>query len=656
MDPFRLKIRKEFTSKKYSISGFKSKLNWEEGFLDAKKDVDKEDVRIGEEREKRAFLSIFVAMFVSLFILVFGLANIQIVQGENYQEASKINRIRRIVIDAPRGIFYDRNEKKLVENVPSFDVVLIPGDLLAKEGVDADNVVSRLSALIGESEDKIKEIVAGTNKISYSPVLVKENVDRDIALKLEASYDEVPGFQIMESARRKYYFAELSHVLGYVSRVNEEEYAILKDEKDLFYMPDELVGKTGIEKVYEKMLRGYPGLKEIEVNSAGFEKDVIATKKSIPGESLILSIDLDLQTKLAENVNHILSSGGFSKAAAVALNPQNGEVLAMVSMPSFDNNLFSESISPEDYAKLANDPNLPMFNRVIGGTYASGSVIKPVIGAAALEESVVTPQTTIVDTGKISIQNVYYPDIFYDFYGWKREGLGPVDIYRAIAYSSNPYFFTVGGGYGDIEGLGPDRIAEYLLRFGFGEPLGIDLPSEKSGLVPTVDWKSKTKGEKWSLGDTYNISIGQGDFLTTPLQIASAISSIANRGTLYKPSVVKSFKNEVNGEKTKKDPEIIRENMVSKENFEVIRRAMYETVYSDRGSGRSLSAIPVKVAAKTGTAQFQGNSLEHSWFVVFGPYENPSICLAVLIEQGGSGAESAAIVARDTLNWYFSKP
>ena len=653
MDPFSLKVSSLSRRGPKAVSDkYRRNLEWQESLISGATAGD-DEARLEEVPERFRLTWLLVCAAVVLAILAGQIFDLQIAEGETYQRAAEINRVRKFPLSAPRGVMFDRTGRKLMENVPSFEIVLIPADLWRLSPEEREESIRRLAAAAEIDEASIRLVVEQSVKNSYDPKIIQENTDRDKALILEAKKQEIPGFQILSVARRNYFDPIFSHLLGYTGAPTAED--LSEHEGDEAYAGIDTVGKNGLESIYDRELRGLPGSKQIEVDATGREENLIAIKPPVAGKNIELALDAELQTKASENLNHILNSAGLTKGSVVALDPRSGEVLALVSLPGYDNNLFARGISPEEYTKLASDPSQPLFNRSIGGTYASGSVIKPVLGIAALEEEVVNVNTTVVDTGFIEIENKYDPSIKYRFYGWNRSGLGPVNIYTAIALSSNPYFYQIGGGYQGFEGLGPELIAKYMTSFGFGAPLKIDLPGEAKGLVPTPEWKEKNIGEPWSLGNTYNLAIGQGDFLTTPLQMASMAATVANGGTVYRPRLARAFIDEADNSRVEVPPEILSADIASQENFNIMRRAMRETVVNERGTARSFQGLPVAVAAKTGTAQFQGTALEHSWFIAFAPYDNPTIAMAVLVEQGGSGAEAAAIVARDTLSWYFSR-
>jgi len=445
---------------------------------------------------------------------------------------------------------------------------------------------------------------------------------------------------------RQYLFPTyFSHILGYLGKLEPQD---AKENPD--YSLTEKIGKEGLESSYEKFLRGQPGQQLVEVDSQGKEQNVISQTPPQTGDSLILSIDADLQQSLQDSLSAELDRLKLKKAAAVAIDPRIGAVLAMVSLPTYDNNLFAQGISVQDYQNLENDPANPFLNRAIAGQYASGSTIKPLIGAAALQEKVITPSTTVNDSkGELDVPNQYNPQIVYRYPDWKAHGI--VDIYSAIAQSCDVFFYTVGGGYGNIKGLGVDNLAKYFRLFGLGSKLGIDLPGEAEGLVPDAAWKMKVKNEPWYLGDTYHLSIGQGDLLVTPLQMAVATAAIANGGTLYSPRLVDKIVDSDKNIIETIQPDILRTNFISSENIDVIKKAMRQTVTD--GSALMLNTLSVPVAAKTGTAQVAGQKNNNAWATVFAPYPNPEIVLSILIEEGGEGSSVSIPVAKEVLEKYF---
>ncbi|MEK7124561.1 MAG: penicillin-binding transpeptidase domain-containing protein, partial [Patescibacteria group bacterium] len=347
---------------------------------------------------------------------------------------------------------------------------------------------------------------------------------------------------------------------------------------------------------------------------------------------------------------------GAKKGAAVALDPRNGAVLAMVSYPAYDNNIFSGRILQEDFNNLQNDPYQPFFNRAISAQYPTGSTIKPFLASAALQENIISPNKIINDPGYILVKNQYDPSITYKFGGVIPHG--PVDMREAIAVSSNIYFYTIGGGYENQQGLGPTRIKKYLDLFGWEEKTGIDLPGEFSGFVPSPEWKQEYKNEGWWDGDTYNLSIGQSDLQVTPLQVALAYSAIANGGTLYKPQVAKSIA-EGSGKDAKIieefHPQVIRQNFISPENISIVRQGMRDCVQKPYGSCVVLNNLPVAVAGKTGTAETNKEGFFNTWSSNFAPYDNPEIVFVATIESVEGLRAATLPVAHEVLQYYFSK-
>jgi penicillin-binding protein 2 len=377
----------------------------------------------------------------------------------------------------------------------------------------------------------------------------------------------------------------------------------------------------------------------------------LGEKSPKPGQAIELNLDNGLQIEL---YNALKSRNKNVKAAAVALNPKTGEVLAFLSLPGFDGNAFARGISSKDYQALLSDPNLPLFNRVIAGTYPPGSTVKPMVAAAALNEKVVTAKTIIVDRGVLVIPHQYDPSISYNFVGWKRDGLGPMDIKSAIAQSSDIYFYVVGGGHpsSQVKGLGPDKLADYYRKFNLGQTTGIDLQGEKSGVVADPNWKANYYEDdqilgQWYLGDTYHISIGQGDMLTTPLQVAQFTAIIANNGVGMKPKILKKI---LGGKDFQ--PEVSVQKFLSDDILHLVQEGMRETVLS--GSGRQLNTLSITAAGKTGTSQFDGSDPKrtHAWFTAYAPYEDPKIVITVLVEAGGEGHAVAVPVVKQALEWW----
>lgn len=580
-----------------------------------------------------------VAFFVILFLLFLQAAYLQIIKGDYYTKISERNYTRVTAVKSPRGIIYDKNQNQIVFNVPVFDLVIIPYDFF-KESDKTNEKVFNLSEAIGIDKNDFDKKIKKIEPSSHQSFLILENINKEDALIIEEKIKNIDGVMLEKSSIRNYidgnYF---SNVIGYNGRINKTELGKHPD-----YLLNDMIGKNGLELVYEKQLRGTYGKQEVEVDSFGRKIKIIEREDCKPGNNLVLNIDAELQKKIYDELAGITEKLETKNgAAAVAINPKNGAVLALVSFPSYNNNLFAGGISDGDYARLLNDEMKPLFNKAISGEYPPGSTIKPLIGAAALQENIISPNRIIIGGKAIYIGS-------YRFLDWKAHG--PVNLVKAIAQSCNVYFYTVGGGHGGIEGLGIKRIKKYANLFGLGNLLGIDIPEESDGLIPDKEWKRRVKNEGWYIGDTYHVSIGQGDVLTTPLQVAAYTAVIANGGKLFQPQVVDKIIDLDDNIIKDIEPKIIRENFIDLENIEWIQKGMRENVVS--GSGRALANLPVEAAGKTGTAQYARNEKTHAWYTAYAPYDDPEIALAIIVEGGGEGHAAAVPVAKEVLEWYFN--
>ena len=405
------------------------------------------------------------------------------------------------------------------------------------------------------------------------------------------------------------------------------------------------IGKNGLEYSYEKELHGVHGEHRMEVDSNGSVKEDLGIVNPVQGDELDLYLDAKLQHKTYEVLDKILAiSTDATGAAAVAIDVKTGGVLALVNAPGYDNNLFSGGISHEDYVKLINDERHPMTNRSVSGEYPPGSTFKPLMAAAALEDKIITENTTLNCLGRISVGSWNFPD-------WTTHGM--TDVKKAIAESCDVFFYAIGGGWEQINAMGISGMGKYAKMFGLGSAMGIDLPWEAKGLIPDEDWKVRRFGEKWYIGDNYHCSIGQGFITATPLQMAVSISVIANDGILYKPQLVKSIVHSDTKKNEEIQPVIIRENFISKQNLRIVREGMRQTVTD--GSAKQMGTLEVQTAGKTGTAQFGNEGKLHSWYVSFAPYDNPQIAMAVLVEGGGEGHTWAVPATREIYRWYFDE-
>ncbi|MEK7130728.1 MAG: penicillin-binding protein 2 [Patescibacteria group bacterium] len=595
------------------------------------------------------FIFVFALIAIALGAIVLRTAELQILQGTKWRAVAEGNRIREIVVPARRGEILDINLIPMAKNIPAEQATVIPGDFPDKEKFAeiSEKLSSILSVPKEEILDRLEKIFEYKEiRQSYEPIILAEEIKHEAALSLMEHSESFPGVKVYPSARRSYPEKEIiSHSMGYIGKLSQAEWDSLpRVPNESGYLKSDFIGKSGLEYIYEKELRGIYGWQRIEVDSMGREQKIISETLALPGKDLITSIDARVQKKAFESLRDSLKKVGAKAGSAVALNPQNGEIIALANLPSYDNNSFITGLTEQDRTQFFQSPERPLLFRAISGIYPSGSTIKPLIAVAALAEGVITPKTTILSTGGIRIGASFFPD-------WKAGGHGAVDVKRAIAESVNTFFYTVGGGYEKFKGLGVEKLDSYMTLFGLGEKTGIDLPGEAAGLVPDPSWKRTVKKEKWYIGDTYHLSIGQGDLLTTPLQMASVTAAIANGGTIFQPHLVKGYldqrTNNIIEIKPKKEPEKLS---IAASAFDTVRQGMRQTVLS--GSGRALSGEPFEVAAKTGTAEAPSGN-PHGWFIAFAPFTNPEIAVAVMVENGGEGYISALPVARDILQEYF---
>lgn len=589
---------------------------------------------------KRSFTLFKVLIILVTSVLLFRLVFLQITQGQENFLLAEGNRLKTQPILSPRGLLYDRNGVALVKNIPSFSLIIHPSELSSKNK-ELDGSVDTISKLISMDAKELSQVIEeGENKES---IVLKEGISRDEALLYELRLEGISGINLTTIPIRNYLnIPSMGHILGYIGKINAQEIEQRRELLSISY-----IGKTGVEKVYDKILQGIPGVETLEVDSIGRTIRSIGVQPAKVGRSLLLSVDSTLQTVAANSLIDSIQKNNATSGAAVVMDVRNGDILAMVSVPFVDNNIFS----PGGDIKLRQDalvnPGSPLLNRAIAGQYPSGSTIKPVVAAAALQEGIVSENTKIdTSAGEIVIGQWRFPD-------WKVHGLA--DIKQAIAESNNIFFYTIGGGNGNVSGLGANRLSEYFKMFGFGDYTNIDLSGEVKGLVPSPDWKLSYKDERWYIGDTYNLAIGQGDLLVTPLQLTRATAAIANSGKLLTPRVVSKYLSTDKQSVEDLPVNIVKENFINPYILNIVRQGMRMTVTT--GSARSFSNLPIQVAAKTGTAQFNvAKDRTHSWFTLFAPYENPEIAITVIVEGGGEGFSVAAPVAKNIIEKYFSLP
>ncbi|HUJ79326.1 MAG TPA: penicillin-binding protein 2 [Nitrospiria bacterium] len=578
-----------------------------------------------------------VVMCGIVALLVVRLWGLQVWYGDYYLQLSEQNRLRHVPIQAPRGLIYDRTGRLLVTNVPSLNLYVVEEDMS-----DPGATIAEISRILGWTEEEVRDRINSRRRSAYAPVLIKQGLTLSEAARIEAHRLSLSGLKIEVEARRRYLYGPMaSHLLGYVGEVTAEQ---LENSKDSSLSPGSIVGQSGLEASYDHWLRGRDGMKRVEVDALGHERRVVDAVEPVRGDDLYLTIDMELQ--------HVAEAAlGERAGAVVAVDPNSGDVLAMVSHPSVDPNLLSGNMSTAEWTKLVNDAEHPLTNRVIQGVYPPGSVFKIPVAAAALESRQIRPGDHIFCQGGLQFGRRFFRD-------WKAGGHGDVDLNDAIAQSCDVYFYRVGSE------MGVDTIAKYATEFGLGQPTGIALASERHGIVPSTDWKAKAMGEPWYPGETLSVAIGQGYVGVTPLQMADLIATVASGGRRYQPHLVKSIQDRDSGRLETLPPTRLADAAVGAKTFQILRRALTAVVESEHGTGGPARSKLVSIAGKTGTAQVVGAAgagrvkapsgfEDHAWFVAFAPVESPEIAIAVLVEHGGHGGSAAAPVAKQMIESYL---
>lgn len=601
-----------------------------------------EQTTLASRPRRHRFTLLYLLLGSALAILAVRSGYVQLIHGGTYRAAAESNRVAAIIEPAPRGIIYDTHGRQLVENVASTDVMFDPTALPSSEYESV--LFDRLPGLLGISPTVVRDALGETRR-TRRLTRVAAAVDHDKVVALEQALPELPGVQLASSLVRKYPDGHTTaHVLGYTAPASAAD---IEQQPDL--KPTDITGKTGLERSYDQLLRGHHGVSYVEVDAGGSHKKQLDSHQATAGNSLTLSLDSALQARILELFAERAAERTAEhpdtpvSGAVIALDPRSGAVRALVSYPTFDPNIFSLPSLNDQISSVITDQARPLFNRAIDGTYPPGSTIKPLLAAAALEENIITTETTVSSTGGLSIGAWRFPD-------WKAGGHGSTNVTKALAESVNTFFYEITGGYQSQAGLGVERATKYLRDFGWGRPSGIDLPSEAAGFLPSPAWKQAEKHEPWYIGDTYHLAIGQGDVLATPLQIAVATATIGNGGNQIKPFVVRTITPAVG------EPETMtttaKKLKMSAATLAAVRQGMRETIQGPTGSARSLATLPVTLAGKTGTAQIGGSDNTHAWFTSFGPYEDPELVVTVLLEQGGAGDRDAVPFARQIWQWW----
>ncbi|MFC2074888.1 penicillin-binding protein 2 [Bdellovibrionota bacterium] len=615
---------------------------------------------LGQQQEMRHFQNRFFIVFVILcciFAFVIGrLWFLQVMQGVRFYSFSQQNFLKQEKIQAPRGMIYDRNGLTLVDNYPSFDVVITP-QFLPRDQVD--QTIQLLGRLIGLTPDEIRiKLTKAKRAPRFQPVVIKTDINKDEVGLVESHSLDLPGVDIQQIIKRTYLFKEVgASLFGYIGEINQKELDRFNKNTPVPYLPGDFVGKAGIEVQFEKILRGIDGATYSEVDAFGRRKlpgeeslvGATIEKPANPGDNLVLTIDQDLQ-------NTAYEAFGEKIGALVALDPNNGEVLAMVSRPSFDSTEFSRGIDPEDWKNLIADPYDPLRNKAIQNHYPPGSTYKTFTLLSGLQSGAITLGTKFKCSGSMVYGRRRY-------HCWKKEGHGIVGVNKSIAESCDVFYYRTG------IATGVDGMAEYATAFGLGQETGIELPGEETGLIPTKAWKERRFGKPWIPGETLSQAIGQGFVLVTPLQLALSYSAIANNGTLYKPQIIKRVESPEGDILSETKPDIIKKLEIPDPYLKATQEALFSAVNQPRGTGYWTVRSPkIKIAGKTGTVQvirlgatdvykkceeMEFRFRHHGWFVGYAPADNPQIVVAALAEHSCHGSSGAGPIVKQVILKYL---
>jgi penicillin-binding protein 2 len=623
----------------------------------------------------RRLIVIRLVVMLLFCALSLQLLRFQVWSGGRYQLKAESNRLRLVTVPAPRGLMYDRNHNPLVRNVASYTAVIVPADL--PKGQEND-IYYQLSSVIGVPPDQIEQKVADSLKRNdpFTPVAIKEQLDQNTVLTLAELRHTLPGVDIRYDTVRQYNDPVLmSHIYGYVGPINPDN---LSDYEARGYQQDDKVGQTGLEYTYEDQLRGTPGKQQVEVDASGRQLRQLGEIPPKPGNSLVLSIDLDLQQHITDILQRSLNETGSDLGVAIMMDVHTGEILAYVSLPNYDVSKFATGISQKDFDALLNAPGKPLTDHAIQDAYPPGSTFKVIVGAGALQEGIATTNTTLISHGAFNVTgDPAHPAYVYDW-----ADLGTLDFYHGLAMSSDIYFYCLAGGCpylpggGLAKGLGADEIARWAREFGLDTPTGIDLPNEAAGLIPDTNWAAKNlknadgSPARWYVGDTYFMGIGQGYDTATPIQMVRVAAAIANGGDLLRPHIVREIDDANGNVVVPPQKQVVKHIDVSDQNLAIIRQGMQMAV--EGGSAATAFVPGLHIAGKTGTAEFgaaiakptgdsenlnplqNGKYNEHGWFISFAPYDNPQVALVVFHDNGG-GAATAAPTAKKIWDYYFNQ-
>ncbi|MDR3569311.1 MAG: penicillin-binding protein 2 [Syntrophobacteraceae bacterium] len=586
---------------------------------------------------KKQYIVFFAIMLLMMMVYLARLWYLQAICGQYYRYQSENNRIRVEDIEAPRGIIFDRNGVPIVENRPAYDLMLVREDV-----GDLDGTIKELARLCEcDPADLFSIVEANKGSPRFIPIKLLSDMDRDCLARVEADLIRLPGVEIVIAPKREYNWdGTAAHLIGYLSQITEKE---IKSGKYSGYYPGEDIGKIGVECAFEKYLHGVRGHRQVEVDAVGRRVRLLQEQPPVAGHDLWLTIDMDVQ-RTAE------SALAGKAGAIVAVDPDDGEVLAFASSPTFNQEKFIKGLSESDWTEMAKDPGHPLLNRVSGAAYPPGSTYKPLVALGALQCGAITPTTTFQCPGYLSFAGRQY-------HCWRKGGHGTISVERALMQSCDVFFYHTG------LKMGVDRLAQYVKMFGLGAKTGIGLPGENPGLIPTSGWKKRATGVPWQMGETISISIGQGYDLVTPLQMAVAYGAIANGGKLWTPYVVNRVEGMAPGEVAGAGPRLKREIPIERSWFELVQKGLTEVVGEPGGTAHSLYDAAYPIAGKTGTAQVVGlgrgghkageNDKDDAWFVGYAPASDPKICVAAIVEHGGHGGSAAGPLVKQVIMAYL---
>lgn len=597
-------------------------------------------------RRRLAFASGFVLVFFGILLMRF--IWLQVIQHSYYETRAEENRIALVPITPNRGLIVDRNGVVLARNYSAYTLEITPSKV-----PNFDATIDQLSEIIDiqpRDRKRFKKLLEESKNFESLPIRTRLT-DQEVARFIAHRY-RFPGVDIKARLFRQYPEGEFaSHLLGYIGRINANDVTKIEEvEQELNYRGTDHFGKTGLEQRYEFDLHGVSGFEQVEVDAGGRAVRTLARTAPIPGNNLTLTIDAKLQ-RVAEK------AFGNRRGALIAIEPETGGILAFVSMPNYDPNLFVDGIDTQSWRELNESPDKPMVNRAINGAYPPGSTFKPFMALAALETGKRRPEQAIADPGYFTFGNHTFRDD-------KKGGHGMVDMYKSIVESCDTYYYLL------ANDMGIDNIAAFMGQLGFGSRTGVDIDGEAKGILPSTQWKrerfKKPEQQKWYAGETISIGIGQGYNAYTPIQLANATATLANNGVMFKPHLVKYVTETRSGEKRLIEPQPIKMLPFKPENVEVIKRAMVGVNIEGTGA-RAFANAGYVAAGKTGTAQvfslkgaqYKGHHAtkeelrDHALFVAFAPADKPTIALAVLVENGGFGAQAAAPIARQVFDYYL---